>query len=64
MLEARTIPPAFVDNETPYVWIGIVTLWEYTACFVVWNKNVISGLLSDSVWTGETTIPIINKVVQ
>jgi len=53
---------AQIYNDTPYVWIGIVTLWEPTAGSIVWNKNVISGFLSDPVWTGETTIPLINTV--
>ena len=53
---------AQIYDDTPYVWIGVVTLFEPTGGSLVWDKNVVSGFLTDPVWTGETTIPIINTI--
>lgn len=51
-----------VWNDAPYVWVGIVTLYEPLGGSLVYNKNIITGFLTDPIWTSWNNDPIFNTV--
>jgi len=51
-----------VYNDVPYIWIGIVTLYEPMGGSLVYNKNIVSGFLTDPVWTSWNNDPVLNTV--
>jgi ABC-type transport system substrate-binding protein len=51
-----------IYEDAPYAWIGVSGLWLPTGGSTVWNKNVISGLLLDPTWGGQSSVPFFNTV--
>ena len=52
---------AQINNDAPYAWLGVLRLWNIDGS-LVWQKGVISSFALDPVFSGETTIPMINTV--
>jgi ABC-type transport system substrate-binding protein len=50
-----------INADAPYVWIAVSGLW-YGDGSLVWNKHVINGFLSDPIWSGQDTSPILNTI--
>jgi peptide/nickel transport system substrate-binding protein len=50
-----------INTDAPYVWIDVNNLW-YGDGSLVWNKHVIAGFLSDPIWSGQDTAPILNTI--
>jgi len=48
-------------NDAPYIWLGSIKL-VFGGGSVAWNKNVISGMLLDPVFTGISSTAIFNTV--
>ena len=57
-----TAAQAQIVKDTPYTWLGQITLWGQAGGSLVWNKNVVSGFQVDGDWSGETIDPIFNTV--
>ena len=50
-----------INNDAPYAWLGVLRLWNIDGS-LVWQKGVVSSFALDPVFSGETTIPMINTV--
>jgi len=50
-----------VLNDAPYIWLGSIKL-VFGGGSVAWNKNIISGMLLDPVFTGISSTAIFNTV--
>jgi hypothetical protein len=50
-----------VYNDAPYIWLGALKL-VFGGGSVVWDKNVVSGMLVDPVFTGESSTAIFNTI--
>jgi len=52
---------AQIYNDVPYAWFGVNELTDLSGS-IVWDKNVVSSLFMDPVFTAQTTAPIFNTV--
>jgi ABC-type transport system substrate-binding protein len=50
-----------VYNDAPYIWLGALKL-VFGGGSVAWDKNVVSGMLLDPVFSGESSTAIFNTV--
>jgi ABC-type transport system substrate-binding protein len=51
-----------VYNDAPIAWLGGYGLFEPSGGSLVWKQGIVNGFLVDPVWSGQSTIPIINTV--
>lgn len=53
---------AQVYNDAPYIWIGMYGLWGTSGGSLVWKQSVVTGFMTDPLYSGQTTAPIFNTV--
>lgn len=61
LISACTAAQLQFYNDAPYIPLGTLKL-VFGAGSVVWNKNVVSGMLLDPVYTGQSDTGILNTI--
>ena len=51
-----------VYNDAPYIWLGTHSLWGPAGGSLVWKPSIIAGFMTDPLWTGQSSSPLINTV--
>jgi ABC-type transport system substrate-binding protein len=53
---------AQIYNDAPYIWLGTHNLWGPAGGSLVWKQNIVASFMTDPLWTGQSSAPLINTV--